>query len=298
MAFEGIRPVLHAPFRAGPDESVEHGELRALVEHVLAFGSDGLVVLGLATETWAIRESERDEILATVTDAAGGRVPLVVGIDGATQVAVGRARRAAGAGVSGLMVLPPGTAKSTAQLVAHYRAIADATGLPVLIQDSPQVTGVTLTIETLVSLRQADPLLGSLKVEVAGAGAKVSAAIAAGIEVIAGWGGLNYLESMRRGAVGCMPGCDLGAAILDIDRRWRSGDADGADAAYRRILPLLSYVGQSLDLLVLGSKRMLRRTGIFTSENMRQPSRSLDREEAATIDALLDQLALEGAPGF
>jgi 4-hydroxy-tetrahydrodipicolinate synthase len=231
-------------------------------------------------------------------DAVGGRVPLVVGIDGATQVAVARARRAVAAGASGLMVLPPGTARSTTQLVAHYRAIADAAGLPVLVQDSPQVTGVTLTIEALESLHHADPLLGSLKVEVPGAGAKVSAAIAVGIEVIAGWGGLNYLESMRRGAVGCMPGCDLGAAILDIDRRWRAGDPEGASDAYRRIVPLLSYVGQSLDLLVLGSKRMLRRKGIFTNERMRQPSRVLDPEEAATIDALLDRLALESAPGF
>lgn len=298
MAFEGIRPVLHLPFGASQEQPVLHAELRALVAHLLDAAVDGLVVLGLASEAWTVREAERDEVLTSVMDAIGGRLPLVVGIDGATAIAVDRGRRAALAGAAGLMVLPPTGARTTDQLVRHFSNLADAVGLPILVQDSPQVTGVTLGIDAVVALAGAHPLLCAIKVEVPGTGAKTSAAYQAGVEVVAGWGGLHYLESIERGATGCMPGCDLGPALLAIDRLARSGDTDGAETAYRTIVPYLSYVAASLDLLLLGAKRHLRRLGIFSNETLRAPARAIDTTEAASIDALLDRLAADGVPGF
>lgn len=297
MAFEGVRPVLHLAFGATDLEPVDHGALATLATAMLDAGVDGLVVLGLASEAWTLREPERHEVLATVARVVEGRVPMTVGIDGTTAVAIERARVAADAGASGLMVLPPASARTAQQLLGHYGSIADAVGLPILVQDSPQVTGVQLPVETLVAL-SAHPLVRSVKSEIPGAGAKVSAAHAAGIEVVAGWGGLGYLDSVARGAVGVMPGCDLAPALLDIDRRARSGDHAGADATYRSILPLLSYEGQSLDLLLLGAKHHLRRAGILPNERLRAPARGLDAQETATFDDLLDRLALDGVPGF
>jgi len=296
VAFAGVRPVLHLSFGDGPGEPIDHGSLAALTQAMLGVGVDGLVVLGLASEAWAVREPEREEVLRTVAQVVDGQVPIAVGIDGTTAVAVARARAAAAGGASGLMVLPPGSARTTAQVVAHYSAIAEV-GLPILVQDSPQVTGVTLSVDTLVALA-AHPLVRSLKSEIPGAGAKVSAAHAAGIEVIAGWGGLGYLDSIARGATGVMPGCDLAAALLDIDRRARSGDHPGADAVSRAILPLLSFEGQSLDLLLLGAKHHLRRAGIMSHERLRAPARTLDDQETATLDGLLDRLAADDVPGF
>src|SRR4029078_1673852 len=101
---------------------------------------------------------------------------------------------------------------------------------------SPQVTGVTLTLDALVALAE-HPLVRSLKVEVPGSRGKVSAAHAAGIDIVAGWGGLGYVESVARGAIGCMPGCDLGPALLAIDHRLRAGDVSGAGAADRAVAP-------------------------------------------------------------
>ena len=66
MAFDGVRPVLHLPFAAEPDEPIVHDELRRLVLDQLDQGVSGLVVLGLASEAWTLREAERDEVLATV----------------------------------------------------------------------------------------------------------------------------------------------------------------------------------------------------------------------------------------
>ena len=299
MAFEGIRPVLHLPFGLEPDQPIRHDELAVLVADQLAHGVDGLVVLGLASEAWTLRERERDEVLATVADAVAGRVPLVVGLDGTTAIATDRARRAVDvAGAAGLMVLPPTSARSTDALVAHFATIADAAGVPILVQDSPQVTGVTLAVDALLAIHRAHPLIAALKVEIPGAGAKTSAVAAAGMEIVAGWGGLQYLESVRRGVSGCMPGCDLGPAIVALDRLVRGGDLDGADALYRTILPLLSYEAQSLDLLLLGAKRILVRRGIFGSGALRAPARALDPHETTSLDALVARLEAESVPGF
>jgi len=109
---------------------------------------------------------------------------------------------------------------------------------------------------------------------------------------------LNYLEQFNRGAVGCFPGCDLGPAIKAIDTAARAGDGDTAQALYRRILPYLSLATASLDLLLLTAKRHLRRSGVFSSEVLRAPARSLDPQESRTVDALLDELEAAGTPGF
>jgi 2-keto-3-deoxy-L-arabinonate dehydratase len=298
MTFAGVRPVLHTPFGHPEREPILEPEIRRLVSTMAAAGVAGVVVLGLASEAWAITEAERELVVGAVVDELAGSLPVVVGIDGAPRIACERSRLAAAAGAMGLMVLPPPSARSPSAVVSHFAAVADASNLPILMQDSPQVTGVGLELATILAIAAAHPLVVALKVELPGAGVKTSAAHAAGIEIVAGWGGLQYLESIRRGAIGCMPGCDLGPALVRIDGLARAGDVAAADSLYRAILPLLSYEAQSLDLLVLGAKHHLRRLGIFSTERLRSPGRSLDPDEAATIDMLLDRLAADAAPGF
>jgi 2-keto-3-deoxy-L-arabinonate dehydratase len=298
MVFEGVRPVLHVPFADTPGQPIIEPEFVALAERMLDDGADGLVVPGLASESWALTEAERDRVVELAAEVCDGRAPLVVGLDGTTTVAVDRARRAAAAGAVGLMVLPPRQASGREALVRHFGAIADAAGMPLLIQDSPQVTGVTLTVPDLVAIYAAHPLVGAVKSEIPGAGTKASAIHAAGLELVAGWGGLNYLEQIDRGAVGCFPGCDLGPAIAAIDRFARADDGDAARELYRRILPFLSLATASLDLLLLTAKRHLRRSGVFSSEVLRAPARTLDEQESRAVDALLDELTALGTPGF
>jgi dihydrodipicolinate synthase/N-acetylneuraminate lyase len=298
MVFEGVRPVLHVPFAGIAEQPILEAELAMLARTMLDEGADGLVILGLASESWTLTEAERDRVVAITAEVCAGRVPLVVGLDGTTAVAVERARRAAVAGAAGLMVLPPQRADGRDALLRHFDAIAAAAGLPMLIQDSPQVTGVTLDVVTLVSIAEAQPLVVAVKSEIPGAGSKASAIHAAGLELVAGWGGLGYLEQLERGAVGCFPGCDLGPAIGAIDRHARAGDRDAARQLYRRILPFLSLATASLDMLLLTAKRHMRRRGIFSTEALRAPARTLDEQEARTVDTLLDELAALGTPGF
>lgn len=298
MTFDGVRPVLHIPFAETQAQPILEDELAALAERMLDQGVDGLAVPQLASEAWALTEVERDRVVAIAAEVCADRAPLVVGVDGATAVAVDRARRAVAAGAAGLMVLPPRQATSPAQISAHYVAVAEAGGVPLMVQDSPQITGVQLDVETVVRARDAHPLILAVKSEIPGAGTKASAIHAAGLELVAGWGGLHYLEQLARGAVGCFPGCDLGPAIKAIDTAARSGETTQAQILYRQILPYLSLATTSLDMLLLAAKRHLRRSGVFSTEVLRAPARTLDAQEARTVDTLLDELRQAGTPGI
>ncbi len=257
MTFDGVRPVLHLAFDDALGEAIRYGDLDRLVARMLASGVDGLVVLGLASEACTLTEPERDAALDRVSTAVAQRVPVVVRIEGPTTVAVDRGRRAAALGASGLMVLPPARVGSGELLRTHLWRLGDEVGLPILVQDSPAVTGV-----------------------------------------VAGWGGLGYIESARRGAIGVMPGCDLGPCMVVIDRALRAGDFAAAERLYRTALPLLSYEARSLDLLLLGAKRPLRRQGILGADGLRSPSRRLDQEEEASLDGLFAELDRAAVPGF
>ncbi len=296
--FSGIQPVLQIPFEDAPGQPIRYGELTALVERLVQAGVAGLVVPGLASESWTLTESERDQVVETAAETIGGRVRLIVGIDGATTIAADRARRAASRGAAGVMVLPPTATGGDEGIVRHFSTVAEAGGVPVLMQDLPQVSGVTMTVALIEAALRAHPLVTSLKAEIPGAGPKTSAAHQAGVEIVAGWGGIGYLEQVERGAVGCMPGSDLGPALLAIDVALREGDVEVARRCYRQILPLLSFETATLQLLVLSAKRQLRRQGVFSTESMRNPAPALDQAEQIAVDRLLDELAAAGVPGF
>lgn len=295
--FHGVMPVLQTPFGTGPGQPVLHDALGRLVERLIVLGVDGLVALGLASEASRLSEQERDSVCSTAAAAIRDRVPLVVGIDGETAVALQRARRAAEHGAAMLMVLPPPEADSEQVVIDHFRCIAAATELPLLVQDSPQVTGFELTAALLAALADAEPFVRGAKLEGPDAMSKTPSVVAAGLEVVAGWGGIDYLERLRCGAIGCMPGSDLGPAFHEI-HRLAATSPQRAQELYLRVLPLLSYASQSLEMLILASKRALMRHGVFPTATLRHPGRRLTVEEARTLDAFFARLDGEQVPGW
>lgn len=295
-SFAGVHPVLQTPFDDSPGQRILLDRLAALVDVLVEQGADGVVGLGLASEAGTLTEEERDGFCQTVSERLAGRLPFTVGIDGPTNVAAERTRRAVGLGATAVMVIPPAAARTPDQLVEHFRRVADAGGVPVLVQDAPQVTGVQLPAETLHRM-SAHPLIGAVKVEGLDAGPKTSHLVASSLRVMAGWGGLHYPESFGRGAVGCMPGSDLGAALSELHGLLEQERHEDADRLYRAILPLLAYQTQSLAMLVLGAKRAHVRAGLFPNAAMRAPASQLDARQKGAFDALFDRLESDDVPG-
>jgi 4-hydroxy-tetrahydrodipicolinate synthase len=293
----GVRPIVHTPFEDGDRQQIDVVSLRRLVAHMVDQGVDGVVPLGLASEPWALTEDERELVLGVVLEEVGDRVPVMVGVDGHTAVAVERARRAASAGARALQVVPPANV-TVAQAFDHLELVAESSGLPVLVQDAPQVTGVVLPTEELIARVGRHPLLIGVKSEGIDSGPKVSALAAADVPVVAGWGGLHYPESVARGAIGCIPGCDIAAALHEVHRRLAAGELVGGRRLYERLLPLLAFECRSLGMLILSAKRALVRRGVLRSGHMRSPAPALDALATGTVDALFAALEQDEAPGW
>ncbi len=139
--WHGVFPAITTPF--GPDGKVDHAFLGGHARRLIASGCRGIVALGSLGEGATLTVDEKVEVLRTLVASVGDRVPVVAGISSlSTEEAVSLARAAAGAGCSGLMVLPPYVYQGDwPEMRAHVSAIITATPLSCMLYNNPIAYG-------------------------------------------------------------------------------------------------------------------------------------------------------------
>ncbi|MET7392170.1 dihydrodipicolinate synthase family protein [Dactylosporangium sp. NPDC005572] len=288
----GLIPVLATPFH--PDGSLDLESLRRLVAFSVASGADGLAVFGFASEGFTLTAAERAAILGVVSAEAGPVLPVVAGVSATgTGDAVTQTLAAQEAGASVVMVIPPFMVKpSPAQIVDFYGTVA-AAGLPVMVQDAPGSTGVTLPVPLIVELSKLDGV-ESVKVETQPTAPKVGAVIdatAGEFLVLGGQNALFVLEEYARGAVGTMPASEFPDLLAQILRLYLAGAHDEARAAFNRLLPLVRF-GLQPGIAWAIHKHVLVRRGVIASATVRAPAVDADAATLAALDLILSDLAL------
>jgi 4-hydroxy-tetrahydrodipicolinate synthase len=140
------------PFTA--DGGLDLDGAQQLAEHLIEQGCDGIVVSGTTGESPTTSDTEKDQLLRAVIEVAADRAIVVAGVgSNDTAHSVEQAQLAAKAGAGGaLLVTPYYNRPPQAGIEAHFRAIADATELPVLLYDIPVRTGAPIATETLLRL--------------------------------------------------------------------------------------------------------------------------------------------------
>jgi len=148
------------PFDAAGE--VDHAALERVVEFLVTGGVDALVPCGTTGEYYALRDDERIAVLTTVARVAGGRVRLIAGANaGATRDVIAHARVAADLGYEGLLLAAPYYSLPTAEeLVAHFKAVAAAVPLPILLYNYPARAGVHLDFDVLDGLVDCQQVVG------------------------------------------------------------------------------------------------------------------------------------------
>jgi 4-hydroxy-tetrahydrodipicolinate synthase len=118
--------------------------------------NDGIVVNGTTGESFATTDREKAEVISGAARVAKGRAKIVAGVGAAdTRQSVALAEMAAGLGADGLLVVAPYYCRPTQKgLIQHFRAVADATPLPVMLYDIPKRTGTAIEAETIVALAE------------------------------------------------------------------------------------------------------------------------------------------------
>jgi 4-hydroxy-tetrahydrodipicolinate synthase len=164
MELRGCGTALVTPFR--PDTTIDTTALAALVEWQIASGIQFLVACGTTAETPALTDGEALDVIRMVVRVAAGRVPVVAGCThNATREAIERAKAVAAVrGVNAILTANPYYNKPTQEgQYQHFRAIAEAAPLPVVIYNIPGRTACNLEPATLVRLARDCPNLCAVK---------------------------------------------------------------------------------------------------------------------------------------
>ena len=149
---KGMGVALITPFHE--DGTIDFPALARLVEYQIQNGIDYLVVLGTTAETPTLTEEEKAEVRAFVIEKVAGRVPIVLGMGGNnTRAIVEVLKTGRFDGVDAILsVVPYYNKPSQEGIYQHYKAIASATKLPVILYNVPGRTGVNMTAETTLRL--------------------------------------------------------------------------------------------------------------------------------------------------
>ncbi len=291
--FGGIHFMMPTPF-AG-DGSVDTGPIPRLVEKAVIAGCTGVVTLGVMGEAHRLSDGERAPIIKAVISACAGRLTVTVGVSGQSGAqAVDRVREAQNIGATAAMASPPSLAKPNAPAVFnYYRAIDDATEIPIVVQDLPEQTGVHMAPDFIAKLNSELENAKYLKLEDPPTPPKVSAVRKATddkIGVFGGLGGAFLFEELQRGAIGTMTGFAYPEALVKIHALFATGDIEGARQTFYGWLPLIRYEN-SAGLGLSIRKHIMTRRGMLDSPAVRPPSPAIDDLGEAELDDILRAMA-------
>lgn len=236
--FGRLLSAMVTPFTADGGLDLEGAQV--LARHLQSGGHDGLVLSGTTGEAPTTSDDEKSLLLKAVREAVGSSFTLVAGVgSNNTAHSIACARQAERDGADGLLVVAPYYNRPPqAGLIAHARAIADSTELPVLLYDIPIRTGVAFSIETLLTLSEHPRIVG---VKDAKGDLEASAEVMARCDLAyySGDDGVT-LPLLAVGAVGTVGVIThlVGERTLEMLDAWSAGDVGKALELHRSMLPV------------------------------------------------------------
>jgi 4-hydroxy-tetrahydrodipicolinate synthase len=293
----GIYNITPTPFKA--DGALDEPSLRKLTEFTRGTRVNGMTILGVLGEADKLTERERERVTEIVIETAGDRLPICVGTTHAgTDGCIAYSKRAQEQGAKAVMVAPPKLARSNdAALEKHYKAVADAIDIPVVVQDfPPAVGGITMSVELIAKLAAASPRLSFLKLEDDPVPMKITQirAVSKDVKIFGGLGGMMFLEELRHGAIGTMTGFAFPEILVEIFKKFTAGDRDGATEVFYKYLPIIRFENQARINLAL-RKHIYHLRGVIASARVRSPFTPVDADTLSDLDDILARLGLATA---
>jgi 4-hydroxy-tetrahydrodipicolinate synthase len=292
--FRGTYTVMITPFTPAGDVDVE--ALRGFVDWQIGQGIHGLIPLGSTGEFLSLDDDEKALVAETVITAAAGRVPVLIGTGAEdTREVVRLSRRAERLGADGVMIIPPFYSTPTDdEIVHHYKTVADAISLPIMVYNNPATANVDLKPALVARLAEIDNCLyikeSTLEVT------RVRDIIRLCGDRMTVFGGILGFESFVEGAQGwvavasnVVPQAMARIFSLVADE----GAINAARKLYLDYLPVIEFVGGQA--YVAGTKALLGHMG-FSVGAPRLPRLPLPAPQDAAARALVAKIGLVG-PG-
>jgi 4-hydroxy-tetrahydrodipicolinate synthase len=275
------------------DGSVDLDGTARVAEHLADHGHDGVVVSGTTGESPTVSPEEAGRVLRAVLEAVGHRIKVVAGVGtNNTAHSVELAVQAEKVGAHGVLVVTPYYSKPTQPgLAAHFEAVADASGLPVMLYDIPGRAGVAIGEDTYGRVAAHDRIV-AVKDAVGDLARGVRIMSETGLAFYSGDDVLN-LGWLTHGACGIVSvvghvAGDRYAAMVDaVDR----GDLPAALGLYRDLVPVVDAVMTTAQG-AMTAKAALQLLGVLPNRNVRLPLVPADDALAAHLQDVLTRSGL------
>ncbi|MBD3186613.1 dihydrodipicolinate synthase family protein [Candidatus Bathyarchaeota archaeon] len=278
LDIRGIITVLNTPFTS--DNRIDIPSLRKNVNMAIDAGVAGFLVPAMAAEVSKLNVKEREQIVGAVLEEATGRTPVIGGASARDETE--RKHIAKGLidmGCDGILVNLPHV-ESMAGNQAYENSVKSIAALDpgfLMLQDwAPSGFGLPLSL--IEHLFEEIDAFRALKVEVVPSGYKYSRVLdvtAGRLHVSGGWAVMQLIESLDRGVHAFMP-TGMHAIYTAIYNRYQEGDRTGAESLFNKLLPVLAFSNQHLDISVHFFKRLLHGQGIYSTPRVRKPILEFD----------------------
>ncbi len=247
-------------------------------------GVHGMVWPQLASEYAVLSREERIAGAETIVQAGRGvRPAIVIGVQAATTPqAVEYARHATGLGADALIALPPQKEEDEGRILTYYKAIGEASPLPLFIQAIGK-----MSVEFVAKMAREIPTLRYIKDEAGPVHERITAFKTAAPELNAftGFHGRTLYEEMVRGSAGTMPAAGFGELYASAWEMFQAGKRQESAEYCARALLLVS----SMETWgTQASKYVLHLRGVFPNWKMREPAKEFDGSAQQTIREMLD----------
>ncbi len=297
--FEGVYSVLPTPFSGQGDIDVP--SIKKVVDLVVKAGVNGMTALGVTGEVSRLTDRERGVIVDAVVKAADGRAKVIVGAsaDG-VRTCIEFTKEAKALGASAVMVSPPRMLKlNTESVVNHYKALAAAVDLPIVVQDYPPISGFAMEASLLARIAKEVPTARTIKLEDPPTPFKTARILAAAgdtrVAILGGLGGVFLLEELMAGAAGVMTGFAFPEVLVKIVALYRANKIDDAANLFYRFVPLMRFEFQEGIGMAI-RKEVFKRRGVLADAATRAPGPTLDPGTKQALDRVLSWTAAqEGA---
>jgi 4-hydroxy-tetrahydrodipicolinate synthase len=293
--FGQVLVAMVTPFTA--DGEVDWPGVEKLIDDLIVGGADGIVVSGTTGETSTLTDPEKIRLVEVGKSVAAGRAKIITGGgSNETAHAMQLARQSEKAGADGNLVVTPYYNKPTqAGILTHFRMIADATDLPVILYDIPGRTGVPIKYETILRLSK-HPNILAVK-DAKGDFSEVSRVLNQTELLYFSGDDANVLPHMAIGAAGLI---GVTANIAPAPYRVivdavNAGDLATATTAHQALEPLVRAVMTHVPGTV-AAKYILHGLGRIASPRVRLPLVGPEEWEAAQIESEID--LVQGIPGL
>lgn len=281
----GIVPSANTPFLA--DGSVDEAGVARLAERSVAAGVAGLLVLAVASENRALTLAERGRIGAIFAETVAGRIPLVVAVSAPDLAAsLDLTQQAMAIGAPAICWQAPAGA-SFAELDDALARLCAAGPELFMLQDL-DFGGPGLALADIERLAARHPAFRAIKVETQPAGPKYTDLLRVfdgAMHVSGGWAVMQMIEALQRGVHAFMPTA-MDHVYVRIHALFSAGRIEEARALFERLLPIVAFSNQQLDVSIRTFKRLRLLDETFATELCRAPTAALDAYQAASLDAL------------